>query len=156
MTKETEEFIVIPVGEAYCFEERKSEVSMAFGKPKDFSQKAVEGYLSNYESIRKILQVNRYEAEFRQEKRNGGFGAVDLPEENEACLMAKLYEIRAFILSIPETDEKLLLYYHYVHGESLMRCAELLEISRASVYRLKKRALASAAELYAARLPEAL
>ena len=41
---------------------------------------------------------------------------------------------------LPNSDEKLLLYYHYVKGENVERCAELLGISRSSGFRLKKRA----------------
>ena len=145
-----------PFGSAYCFDERKSEVSKAFGKSNDSSLWAIEAYLSNYGSLQKMLEVNRYEKEIRGEKIGMEADPYGLLEEDEACLMSKLYEIRAFILEIPATNEKLLLYYHYVHGESLMQCAELLDISRASEYRLKKRALKLAAELYDARLPEAL
>ena len=139
---------------AYCFEERKSEALRAFGKSKDPAILSVEGYLSDYGSIQKILEVNRYEREFGSAHASDGFLMRGDPLfENEACLQARLYAIRSFILSIPDTDAKLLLYYHDVHGDNLMRCAELLHISRASVYRLKKRALTLAAALYAEQIP---
>lgn len=139
---------------AYCFEERKSEAARAFGKSKDPAVLQVESYLSDYGSIQKILEVNRYEREFgASHVQDGFFGRGDPFGETESCLQARLYAIRSFVLSIPDTDAKLLLYYHYVHGENLMRCAELLSISRASVYRLKKRALSLAAALYGEQIP---
>ena len=58
-----------------------------------------------------------------------------------ALARAKMYEIRHFILGLPNSDEKLLLYYHYIRCEPVEKCAELFGISRASAFRLKKRAL---------------
>ncbi len=99
----------------------------------------IENYLKGYAMNRKLLRLDRYEREF--------FGADDKDMESigEAPLArARMYEIRHFIMSLPNCDEKLLLYYHYVRGESVDRCAELLGIGRSSAFRLRKRALALA------------
>ena len=66
--------------------------------------------------------------------------AVVLPGEL-TLVRAKMYEVRHFIMNMENRDEKLLLYYHYIRGESVEKCAELLGISRSSGFRLKKRAL---------------
>ena len=132
---------------------RKTELQDSYEKPKASAVREVELYLSDYRTYAKMIEMNRYERDYFAKYTR------DLPEikeEAEAYLRAKLFDIRCFILSLPDCDEKLLLYYHYVHGESLARCAELLEISRATVYRLKKRALETADEYYRAARAVAL
>ena len=97
----------------------------------------MDNYLKGYGLNMRLLKMDRYEREY--------FGY----KENEEPLMmtdvtvarAKMYEVRHFIMGMKNSDEKLLLYYHYIRGESVERCAELLGISRSSGFRLKKRAL---------------
>ena len=99
-----------------------------------------EEYLKGYGINRKLLRLERYEREY--------FGYREDSEElpGEAPLArARMFEIRHFIMSMKNSDEKLLLYYHYVRGESVEKCAELLGISRAGGFRMKKRALTQAA-----------
>ena len=66
----------------------------------------------------------------------------------ETVYRAKMFEIRAFVLSIDQTPEKMLLYYYYIKGFTLEKCAQILGISRRSVYRLKIKALDLALEKY--------
>ena len=148
-----EEYTVVPECDAYCFEERNSEVLPSFGNSDGIYLREVEGYLSSYRASERMLEMNRYERDYFPPLRRV---TTDFSAESEVYLKAKMYEIRAFVLSLPDCDEKLLLYYHYIHGETLMRCAELLDVSRATVYRLKKRALYSAAAIYASLRKEAL
>jgi hypothetical protein len=71
--------------------------------------------------------------------------SVDKEILNEAPLArARMFDVRHFILSLDNSDEKLFLYYHYVKGESVERCSELLGLSRRSGFRMKNRALAMA------------
>ena len=102
---------------------------------------AMDGYLKGYHFQRKLLRLARYEETYfrRREEREEDTGEMPLAR-------ARMFEIRHFIMSLPNGDEKLLLYYHYVRGESVERCAELLGVARASGYRLKKRALNMAVE----------
>ena len=44
--------------------------------------------------------------------------------------------------------EKLMIYYHYVRGESIEHAANLLDVSRRTGYRLHERGLRSASFLY--------
>ncbi len=103
----------------------------------------VEDYLKSYRLNRKLLRLDRYEREYF------GADALDYESLGEAPLArARMFEVRHFIMEMKNCDEKLLLYYHYVKGEKVERCAELLGVSRSSAFRMKRRALAMAAERY--------
>ena len=107
----------------------------------EFSE--TENYLKTYGFYKKLLRLDRYEQEY--------FGR-DSDRSGELSLAhAKMFEVRHFIMMMQNCDEKLLLYHHYVKGESVERCAELLGISRSSGFRLKKRALTLATELFVQR-----
>ena len=84
--------------------------------------------------------MDRYEREYFGFSESEGSSMMT----DVSIARAKMYEIRHFIMRMKNSDEKLLLYYHYVRGESVERCAELLGISRSSGFRLKKRALQKA------------
>ena len=95
-----------------------------------------ENYLCNYGFCRKMLEMKNYEKKYFD----------TLIWENESPVeftvaKAKMFEIRHFVLDMESSSEKLLLYYHYIRGESIERCGELLGISRSSAFRMKKRAL---------------
>ena len=101
----------------------------------------VENYLLGYGLNRKLLKMDRYEREYY-----GRGDALDLEAPGEVPLArARMYEVRHFIMSLNNCDEKLFLYYHYVKGESVVRCGELLGISRSGAFRMHHRALRIAA-----------
>lgn len=96
----------------------------------------VEDYLRGYQLNRKLVRLDRYEKEFFHTDEG------DIEAFGEAPLArARMFEIRHFIMSMKNSDEKLFLYYHYIRGESVERCGELLGIGRSTAYRLKSRAL---------------
>ena len=98
--------------------------------------KRVEDYLKSYRINGKLLRLERYEREYFKDN-----GSCDYEALGEAPLArARMYEVRHFINSLENCDEKLFLYYHYVKGERVERCAELLGVSRSSAFRMKKRA----------------
>ena len=101
----------------------------------------MDRYLRGYETYRRFLALDRYEREFL-----GYEERLDEMTGDVSMARARMFEVRQFILSLKNSDEKLLLYYHYVRGESVERCGELLGISRAGAYRLKRRALILAAK----------
>lgn len=105
-----------------------------------------ENYLKTYGFYKKLLRMDKYEQEYF----NGDSPSAirDCPSEHTLA-HAKMFEVRHFIMSMQNSNEKLLLYYHYVKCDSVDRCAELIGISRSSAFRLKKRALVLAAEHYA-------
>ena len=99
----------------------------------------IENYLKSYKFCRRVLMLKNYEEKY--------FDTLEWECETPAefsVARAKMFEVRHFILGMKNGDEKLFLYYHYVHCNSVERCAELLGISRASGFRLKKKAHASA------------
>ena len=111
---------------------------MAKTSVKDTEIQGIENYLKGYVLNQKLLRLDRYERTY--------FGYRDSEESipDAPLARAKMFEIRHFIMELENSDEKLLLYYHYIRGETVEKCAELLGISRSSGFRLKKRALAVA------------
>ena len=99
----------------------------------------IEDYLKGYQLNRKLLRLDRYEKEF--------FSPDDSDYEalGEAPLArARMFEIRHFVMKMENSDEKLFLYYHYIKGQSVERCAELLGVSRSTAFRIRNRALKKA------------
>ena len=98
--------------------------------------KRAENYLKGYRINGKLLRLDRYEREYFKDK-----GTVEYESVGEVPLArARMYEVRHFINSLPNCDEKLFLYYHYVKGQNVERCGELLGVSRSTAFRMKKRA----------------
>ena len=56
-------------------------------------------------------------------------------------LTLRMREIERSLHALPMERERLLLELHYLEGHSVERCAEMLYISRATAYRLKRRGL---------------
>ena len=107
----------------------------------DADLRSVENYLNSYKFCRRMLNLKNYEQKY--------FDTLEWERESPAeftLARAKMFEVRHFILDLPNEDEKLLLYYHYVRGETIERCGELLGVSRSSAFRMKKRALGIAFE----------
>ena len=96
----------------------------------------MEEYLRGYSFHAKLIDMDEYERTFFYDPRKEGRGKGEIP-----LARVKLFEIRHFIMSMENSDEKLLLYYHYVKGESVERCSELLGVARCTAFRMKKRAL---------------
>ena len=99
-------------------------------------------FLKGYALNRKLLVLDRYEKQYMSAS-----GAEEMLISEVAFARPRMYEVRNFIMSLENSDEKLLLYYHYVRGEPVEKCAELLGISRSSGFRLKNRALDMAAHV---------
>ncbi len=104
------------------------------------SLKKAEETLLEYRFLEKQLRANRYEREFFGRRATG----------EDAYLQARAYEIRALILALPPSPEKLFLNLHFLRGHAVEKCAELMDISRSTAFRLKKKAIS----LFAASLSE--
>lgn len=91
-----------------------------------------ENDLRGYGLMEKQLKASHYEREF--------FGRATTGED--VFLQAKQYAIRRRIYDLANCPEKLFLDLHYLRGHSVERCAELMDISRRTAFRLKKRAIA--------------
>ena len=106
--------------------------------------KITENYLSSYLLNKKLVNLEKYEQEFFSgdgENITEAFGELPLAKP-------KMYEVRHFIMDLPNGDEKLLLYFHYIKGQSIEKCAKILGISRSHAFRKKKEALVLAAKKY--------
>ena len=102
--------------------------------------------LSEYSVFRKILDIENNKGAYFG---NSNFSDDAYPFYGERSdISVKMFEIRRFVLSLGAKNEKLFLFYHYIHGESVGKVAELMGISRRSAFRLKKRALEYAATRY--------
>ena len=109
-------------------------------------RKRIEDFLKGYKLNRRLLGIEKYYDEYFKDENNFLY-SVDSDMLKEAPLArAKMFEVRHFILGLPNSDEKLFLYYHYIKGDSVERCGELLGISRRNCFRLKQKALAMAYE----------
>ena len=62
-------------------------------------------------------------------------------ESDECFWRAKMFSVRRFVMGVDVACFKQLLFYHYIKGETVERCAEFMGISRRSAFRIKKRAL---------------
>ena len=109
-----------------------------FGKQEKIS---TDQFLKGYTLYKRMLGIEKYQCEYSPEE-DSFFNEIDKDMLKEAPIArVKMFEVRHFILGLENSNEKLLLYYHYVKGESVERCAELLGMSRRSAFRLKNRAL---------------
>lgn len=111
---------------------------------------AVEQYLRRYLLDSRMMQAEMRRRE-RREMMRGASPAWDDGSGGESGVLfcrARMYEVQEFIRSLPDGEEKLFLYNHYICGESVVRIAEDLDISDRSAYRLRRRALDLAAQHY--------
>ena len=99
----------------------------------------MKNYLSGYKLSRDLLELEKYEREFLRSHEWTNERPGDL-----ALARAQMFEIRHFILGLPNSSEKILLYLHYIDCEPIERCGSIMSISRSSAFRLKKKALALA------------
>lgn len=101
---------------------------------------AAKEFLQGYRICAELLYLRRYE-----KKQTTSFGAFCREEEllagSEAYWRAQMYEAEHLIAALRNSREKLMLYYHYIRGESIERAADLLGVSRRTGYRLHKRGL---------------
>ena len=108
---------------------------------------AAANYLESYRTNGKLLFMDNYEREYFEEKEGILHDILDeVPIARE-----RMSEMRQFISSLDNCDEKLFLYYYYVKGRSVETCGDLLGVSRSTAYRLKKRAIRMVAEVLLAK-----
>ena len=124
-------------------------------KEKDFQSdrfcdnriEAVRNYLCGYQLCVDMLNLKKYER-----KRARVFceecDCDSILAGNEAFWRAQMFEIASLIASMKNGREKLILYYHYVRGESIEHAADLLGVSRRTGYRIHNKGLMMASFLY--------
>ena len=98
--------------------------------------KKAEEFLEGYKTNKNLYKIDLYE------KSRGLVSEWDVESPNELFLArARMFDVRHAIMGLPNSDEKLFLYFHYIKGESVERCGDMLGVSRATAFRVKKRAV---------------
>lgn len=70
---------------------------------------------------------------------------------DETVLRAKMFGVQSFIENLHcDTNCRLLLYWHYLRGRPVALCAAIIGVSRASAFRIRRRALEAAARALSA------
>mgnify|MGYP004636789203 FL=1 len=106
----------------------------------------VRVYLGEYQTAVRMLDLARREQKARASADGVTYyGEVGATPE---VWIARMHDVENFIRSLPHMPCKMLLYYHYIYGDTVERTAEDLDISRRHAFRLKKRALGLAAACY--------
>ena len=119
----------------------EQEVQTPAERKRSFDRADINRYLRDYRRAYSMQRSSSLTKRFSEED-------VYHTSADEAVFRSKMFEIRSLILSIEQTPEKMLLYYYFVKGYTLDRCARVLGISRRSVYRLKLKALDLALQKY--------
>ena len=102
-------------------------------------------FLRGYRVCIEMLGLRKYE---RRRLQGGDLsGCEEILAGDEAYWRARLYAVNALLGRMKNGREKLLLYYHYVKGESVERAASLLGVSRRTAFRIHQRALLCAFHL---------
>ena len=119
--------------------------------------RAAEEYLSSYRHGARMLDCMRYGKQFMGSEvlpedpllywsENYEDRPDSVPDADEALIRARMFGVRQFISGLRcDSNTRMLLYWHYIRGVSVTRCAEMMDISRAGAFRLRKRALEYAA-----------
>jgi hypothetical protein len=142
-------------------EKKREDESASLRYSRDVSAeelRAAEEYLSSYRHGARMLECMRYGKQF--------MGSEVLPEDpllywsetyedreedsdgaDEAIIRARMFSVRQFISELKcDSNTRILLYWHYIRGVSVTRCAEMMDMSRAGAFRVRKRALECAAK----------
>ena len=119
--------------------------------------RAAEEYLSSYRHGARMLDCMRYGKQFMGSEvlpedpllywsENYSDRPDSVPDADEALIRARMFGVRQFISGLRcDSNTRMLLYWQYIRGVSVTRCAEMMDISRAGAFRLRKRALEYAA-----------
>ena len=105
---------------------------------------AAQNYLLSYRLCERMMNLRGYERKRATR--------MDEPENAEALLQAsecywelQIREIKALINALHNGREKMVLYYHFLRGESVESAARLIGISRRTAYRMLQKGLAMVA-----------
>ena len=113
----------------------------------------VRNFLCSYQLSLDLLNLRQYERR-RREPFEDPCDAEEIMKGDEDLWKARLIEVRTLLESLRNGREKLVLYYHYIRGESIERASDLLGFSRRTGYRVHQRALWQISFLYARQKKE--
>ncbi len=107
----------------------------------------VKKFLESYGINKKMLRMMKYEKEYFS-KESDSDDALPIPGGDEILIKSKMIEVRRFVAGLEDGNCKLLIFYHYIKGFSIEKCAEMMNIGRTSGFRLRRRALSCAAKIF--------
>lgn len=98
----------------------------------------------------RLSELTRYLESYKKYRRfmNAARSTDAEPPFEYSEVSGMLDSVRTFVLALPDSTEKLFLYYHYIQGESMERCSEILGVALRSMYRIRLRALNLAADRF--------
>lgn len=103
-------------------------------------------FLCGYQLCMDMLNLRQYERR-RANVFRDPCDCEDILSQGEPYWRARMTEVGELISSMKNAREKLILYYHYIRGESIEHAANILGVSRRTGYRLHQKGLAVAAAL---------
>lgn len=103
-------------------------------------------FLCGYQLCLDMLNLRKYERR-RANVFRDPCDCEDILMQGEAYWRARMSEVGALISSMKNSREKVILFYHYIRGESIEHAANLLGVSRRTGYRLHQRGLLIASAL---------
>lgn len=107
----------------------------------------VRNFLCGYRLCLDMLHVRQYERK-RARAFDDECDCEDILRGNETIWRARMFEVGSLIGQMRNGREKLILYYHYVKGESIEHASDLLGVSRRTGYRLHQKGLLLASFLW--------
>lgn len=93
-----------------------------------------KNYLGSYQLCMDLLHLRQYERR-RAKEFDEPCGSEDILKGNELYWRARMREIEAFVASLRNSSEKLILYYRFIRGQSVQYSSDFLGISRRTGYR---------------------
>ena len=101
---------------------------------------AAREFLCGYQLGIQMLHLRQYE---RKRGRSLELPVVqaDVLRGNEVFWHARMQEIGSLINAMKNGREKMILYYHYIRGESIEHASDLIGFSRRTGYRLHRKGL---------------
>ena len=102
---------------------------------------AAQDYLAGYCLCQKMLRLRDYERK-RAAKPEMPANAEQLLQANEQHWELRIIETTQLVSGMRNGREKLILYYHFIRGESVESAARLIGISRRTGYRMLQKGIA--------------
>lgn len=107
----------------------------------------VKDFLCGYQLCIDMLNLRQYERK-RKPAFDESYDCADVLAGDEAYWRARMYEVESLIGQMRNGREKLILYYHYIKGESIERAADFIGFSRRTGYRAHAKGLLQISFLY--------
>lgn len=106
----------------------------------------IRDYLSGYRVCLDMLDLRKYERR-RVRRQEEDCSCEDVFSGDEFYWRSRVSEVTTLVQAMKNSREKVVIYYHYIRGESIEHIADFLGVSRRTGYRLHEKGLLSASFL---------